>query len=118
MLSKEVAKRMLNNLLEIILDISDKVYQKRAWIRGEPPGTDFDETCCQFADFGDPILENYKDYGITENQYNILKKFRDKFRTFSDDNHWPQKFIDTPEWAIIMNLAKDVLNTFNYKKPP
>lgn len=76
MVRKEVAKQMLRNLLDII---SDKEYQKRAWIKGEPPGTDFEETVCQFAGMGDPILEHYQDFGITDYQYHILRKFRDTF---------------------------------------
>jgi hypothetical protein len=110
-------KQILISVLETIECVSNKNYQKRVWIRGEGPEVDdFDETCCNFFGDGDPLLENYKEFGITENQYQILKKFRDKFRTFSDDNYWPPEFIETPEWAAIMNLANDVLKTFNYSK--
>jgi hypothetical protein len=65
---------------------------------------------------GDPILENYRDYGLSQSQYQILKKFHDEFRTFADENDWPQEFIDTPEWAEIMGSAKDVLKAFDYSK--
>jgi hypothetical protein len=117
MLTNENKKYILNEHLRNIYHISDKEYQRRIWIRGEGPECDdFDETCCHFFDDGDPILENYKDFGITESQYQILKNFRKQFRTFSDENNWPHKFIETPEWATIMNLAKDVLKAFNYSK--
>jgi hypothetical protein len=53
---------------------------------------------------------------LTDHQYHILKHFRDQFRIFSDENDWPPDFIDTPEWAKIMELAKDVLKAFNYQK--
>jgi len=46
----------------------------------------------------------------------LLKKFRDEFRIFSDENNWPAEFIDSPEWEKIMNLAKEVLEAFQYQK--
>lgn len=100
----------------VISSIADKEYQKRAWIRGECPGTDFDETVCQYADIGDPILENYQDFGITDIQYRILRKLRDKFGAFWDTNGCPSKFIDTPEWNEITEMAKEALHAFGYTK--
>ncbi len=41
---------------------------------------------------------------------------RDEFRIFADKNEFPEEFIDTPEWANIVNLAKEVLKAFNYPK--
>lgn len=114
MLTNDSKKYILNEYLRIIHHISDKQYQKRAWIKGEPPGTDFDETVCQFADIGDPILENYQDFGITDSQYQILRKFRDIFGAFWEENGWPPKFIDTPEWNEITEMAKEVLKAFHY----
>jgi hypothetical protein len=43
-------------------------------------------------------------------------ELRDEFRIFADENDFPEEFIDTPEWAIIMDMAKDVLKAFNYSK--
>lgn len=110
-----------NQILESVLDtincISDKNYQIKVWILGEGSEVDdFDETCCNFFDIGDPMLRDYKDFGITEDQYQVLKQFRDLFRKFSDKNNWPQEFIDTPEWEEITEIAKEVLRAFNYKK--
>lgn len=117
-LTSEDRKYILKEHLRNISHISDKEYQKRIWIKGEGPEVDdFDETCCNFFGDGDPILENYKEFGLTEVQYHLLKKFRDEFRAFSDENYWPPKFIDTPEWSRIVNLAKEVLKAFNYQKP-
>ena len=110
-------RQILISVLETIEGISDKEYQKRVWIKGE--GTqvdDFDETCCNFFGDGDPLIERYKEFGITESQYQLLKGFRDEFRIFSDENNWPPEFIDTPEWEKIMNLAKEVLEVFHYQK--
>ncbi len=109
-------KPALINFLEICNGISSKEYQRRVWIEGKGPECDdFDDTVCAFFDDGDPILKKYKDYGITDNQYHLLLKFRNAFETFSDKNNWPEEFIDTPEWAKIMEMAKEVLKAFDYK---
>lgn len=116
-MSDENKKQILEGFIDIFTRISSKVYQKRIWIRGEGPEVDdFDDTACDFFVECDSILENYTDFGITDSQYQILKQFRDKFRIFSDENNWPQKFIDTPEWGKIVEMAKEILRAFNYQK--
>jgi hypothetical protein len=115
MLSDKDRKQIVESFLKTVEGISDREYQKRVWIRGEGPEVDdFDETCCFFFDDGDPILEKYRDFGITERQYQVLKSFRDKFRKFSDENYHPEEFIESAEWAEIMVMAKDVLSAFHY----
>jgi hypothetical protein len=107
-------KQIMETFIRMIDHISDKEYQKRAWIKGEE--ADFDEAVCLFFGESDSILENYKSFGITENQYQLLKKFRDQFEKFSDQNDSPGEFIDTPEWANIIKLANEVLAAFNQGK--
>ena len=110
---KEVVKGFLQNLYRI----SNKEYQKRIWIEGAGPEChDFDEAVIDFFGDGDPILKNYKDYGLSHTQHQLLKKFRDEFNDFADRNDLPEEFIDSPEWAKIMDLAKDVLKAFNFQK--
>ena len=118
-LTEEDKRYILAQFLDIISCISDQEYQKRVWIGGEGPEVDdFDETVCHFFDDGDPILKKYKEYGITENQYRLLKKFRDEFEAFVDGDrpYLPEDFIDTPEWERMMSLAKDVLKAFDFQK--
>lgn len=108
---------MLRNLLGIILDISDKEYQQRVWIRGEGPEIDdFTETVCKFFDNSDPVLKEHKQCDLTNHQYHILKNFSDKFRFFSDKHSYEPSFIDSPEWNEITENAKEVLKAFDYKK--
>lgn len=117
-LSEEDKKYILNEHLRNISHIANKEYQKRVWIRGEGPEVDdFDETVCHFFDDGDPVLEKYKEYNITEKQYQLLVQFRDSFESFIDGPrpYLPEDFINTPEWEQIMNLAEDVLKAFDYK---
>jgi hypothetical protein len=113
----EIKKQIVEGFIDIFTRIASKEYQKKTWIKGEGPDVDdFDDTVNDFFGECDSILENYKDFDITENQYQILKKFRDEFRTFSDENNWPHEFIDTPEWDKITKMAKEVLLAFNYQK--
>ncbi len=117
MLNQEERKYIYFKFLKNIQLIADKEYQRRVWIRGEGPECDdFDETCCRFFDDGDSVFQNYKDFWITNNQYEILKKFRDEFEVFADNNNWPQLFIDTPEWDAIVEMAKEVLRAFHYRQ--
>ena len=114
-------KQILESCLEIIAGISDKEYQKRIWIRGEGPEVDdFDETVCNFFQDGNGIIQNYKDFEITDKQYLLLVKFRDEFDAFRRGPalkyYFPQEFIDTPEWGKVTEMAKEVLKAFNYKK--
>lgn len=116
-LSEEQKKCWLHEYLKIIFDISDIGYQRRIWVRNEGPECqDFDGAVNDFFDVGDPILEQYQAFGITENQYQILKRLRDEFKKFSKYNDLPQLFIDTPEWIKITLMAKKVLEEFNYHK--
>lgn len=106
----------MKTFIRIMDHISDKEYQKRVWIRGEGPEVDdFDETVCHFSQEGDGIIEKYTDFGLTEHQCQILKKFREQFKAFSNENDFPEEFIDTPEWSRITEMAKEVLKAFNYR---
>src|SRR5258708_5370963 len=112
MMTYDDRKHILNSLLDTIEAISNKEYQKRVWIQGKGPECDsFDETSCYFYDFSEMILKNHKEYGLTDNQYNLMNGFYKKFDEFSDV--WPPEFIDTPEWQQIVNMAKEILVAFN-----
>jgi hypothetical protein len=98
----EARNYILTQFLSYIFEISDREYQLSVWIRGEGLlCSDFNELVCHFFDDGDPILESYKDYGITNAQYELLKKFREEFDSFCInrglEDYLPQFFIDTPQ---------------------
>lgn len=108
-------RKILDGFINNLQGISDKEYQKRVWIEGRGPECDsFVEAVCDFFDLGEYIFDNPQGYNLTDNQYKLLMKFRNEFRVFSDENDWPEEFIDTPKWEKIMNLAKEVLKSFNY----
>jgi hypothetical protein len=113
-LSDENKKQILWGFIDIFTRISNKEYQKRIWIKGEGPEVDdFDDTVCDFFGECDSILENYKDFGITDNQYDLLVGFRDEFERFSRRHDLPPDFIEYPEWGKITEMAKEVLKAFN-----
>lgn len=113
-------KYILNEFLEVIFGISNKDYQERVWIRVEGPECDtYDSTINDFFDIGDPIIEDYKSFYITEKQLEILIKLKEEFDEFIKNNYlFPTEFIDSPKWLKIMNLAKEVLDAFDYQHVP
>ncbi|MBS0622464.1 MAG: hypothetical protein JSR80_05865 [Verrucomicrobia bacterium] len=114
-LNDQEKEYLLNEYLRNISHILDKEYQKRVWIRQEGPECQaFDDAVCDFFDIGDPILDEYKDFGITDSQHRLLIKFRNQFREFCREHDFPEEFMDGPEWAQIMDHAKEVLRAFNY----
>ncbi len=115
--SEETKKQIVEGFIDIFTRIASKDYQKRTWIRGEGPEEDaFDDMVCDYFGQCDSIIKNYKDFGISENQQKLLIDFRRKFQTFSDKNDYPEIFIDTPEWAKITEIAKEILTAFDYKR--
>ncbi len=119
MLTDEDRKYILYEFLRDIWGISDIEYQMRVWIRGEGPECDdFTETVCHFFDVFDFIMDNYGDYGISEEQNQLVRKFGEEFEIFSDQYSEAFEFIDTPKWAEIREKAKEVLKAFNYVKKP
>jgi len=116
-LSDESKRDILDFMLSLIFAISNKEYQRRVWINAEGPECDdFDDTVCNFLHEGDAIIEKYKEFGLTDTQFNLLQKFRDEFRSFSNKHDLPEEFIDTPEWERIMKMASTVLKAFNYQR--
>lgn len=116
-MSDEQKSQILKGFIDLFTRISSIEYQKRIWIREEgPEADDFDDVVNEFFIECDSILDNYRDFGMTLIQYQILKNFKGKFREFSDEHDFPQEFIDTLEWKKITEMAKDVLAAFNYQK--
>lgn len=115
-------KQILKSYIENISCIANKEYQERIWVRSE--GTeydDIDDTICDFFD-DDYVLKNYKEFGITETQYELimnlyrtLRDFADKYNVYSFENS-TESLINLPEWEKIMEMAKEVLKAFDYKQ--
>ena len=111
--------QILALLLDVIHNISDRDYQERVWINAEGPECDdYDENIDIFFHDGVAIIENYKKFHITDSQHQLLVEFRDALDKFDDDDehYWPPDFIDSPKWAKIMKMAREVLVAFDYNK--
>lgn len=114
-------KYILNEFLDNIYGISNKEYQERVWIRAEGPECySYESAVNDFFDNGDEfIMKYYKNFHITEKQYQSFIKLRDEFDNFHiSHSSYPPDFINTAEWEKIMNLAKNVLDEFEYQHVP
>ncbi len=113
----QVKKQILEGFLKNILILSDQEYQRRVWIEGRGPEIhSFDEAVCDFFDLGEYIFAHPQSYGLTDAQFRLLTKFRERFIIFADDNDFPEKFIDTSGWEEIIQMAKEILKSFKYQK--
>ncbi|MCH9621388.1 MAG: hypothetical protein S4CHLAM20_08080 [Chlamydiia bacterium] len=110
---------VLESFLETVEGISDKTYQERVWVRGEGPEIDcYYETVNFFFDLGEGLFKNHKVYGISDDQYELLIKFRNKFDEFyrTQDYYDQEDLVNSDEWQQIIEMAKEVLKAFNYQK--
>jgi hypothetical protein len=119
MMSEETKGNLLRYLLSLIYGVSSKEYQIRVWINGiGPECQDYDETVCSFFDLAEYVVKNYKDFGLTEYERDILKEFWDEWRKFEDDDFFFSaefdEFMDTPEWKNIVKKAQEVIKAFKY----
>ncbi len=113
-------QQILKCFLETVAEISDEDFQERIWVKGlGPECSSFEEAICHFFDDGEPILKNYKEFKITDKQYeeviqlcDELQKYCDKVPVVVND----QEVLEDPEWGKIIKIAKEVLEAFDYKK--
>ncbi len=117
-----IRKQILDEFLKNLVRLSDEQYQERVWVLAEGPEcNDIDDAICDFFDDGDPILEKYKDFEITDDQYELLINLKGELRKFTDKYNVyfsyksTKKLISYSEWQEIRNQAKKVLNSFNFK---
>jgi len=112
--TEEQKRDIVEGFVDLFASLADKGYQERVWIKGQGPEVEsYDEVVDDYF-LRCEILENYKEFGISDSQYQLLKKFTNLFRRFADENYWPPEFIDSQEWKVIMDLAKEVLKAFNH----
>lgn len=81
MIMKNIKVEMnFDEFLDVFCALANPVYQKRVWVQKLGPQADsFIETVCNFCVFYECNLENYKQYEISEIQYQSLIKFNNKF---------------------------------------
>ena len=118
-LNNMARKQIIKTFITTISNVASEEYRDRVWIEGKGPECDdYDEFINYFLDESEAILKRYKEFGITEDQYNLLKKFEKEIRDFHDlpnKSYFPVVFLKSFEWKKIMEIAKEVLKTFHYK---
>ncbi|MEI8300775.1 MAG: hypothetical protein WCG10_04085 [Chlamydiota bacterium] len=117
----QIRAQILEEFLKNIGCIADEQYQQRVWVRAEGPEcNDIHDAVCDFFDDGNPILEKYQDYGITSSQLNALWTLHRELSEFTDMEgvcnpyKSTEKLVQMPKWQEIRNLAKQVLEEFNF----
>lgn len=123
MTNQIIRQQILEEFLKNIVRLSDEKYQERVWVKAEGPEcNDIDDSVCDFFDDGNPILEKYKDYGISESQYRLLMTLHEKLRKFTDafgiysPEKSTEKLIQLSQWQEIREISKKVLKSFNFNK--
>lgn len=113
-------KSDLDEFLKNIAIIADEKYQERVWVKAEGPEcNDIDDAICDFFD-NHYVLKRYKDFGITEDQHQLLTKLYAKLRTFTDTfgvyspEKSTEKLIQLPQWKEIREMSKIVLKSFDF----
>jgi hypothetical protein len=119
MTNRIIRQQILEEFLKNIVRLSDEKYQERVWVRAEGPEcNDIDDAVCDFFDDGNPILEKYKEYGITECQYKLLMELYSKLRFFTDtfgvysSVKSTEQLIKLPKWQEIRDISKKVIKSF------
>lgn len=114
----EIEERILDNILDELSIIADLEYQQRVWVQVIGPECHFyDDVICNFFGPAKDVTSEYLRYGINKKQNEYLKYFYAIFESFCDSHLGePFEFIDSPEWQLIVDEAKKVLEAFDYKK--
>lgn len=115
--SKSIFKDLL---LSRIYSISDCIIQDSWCLQEGDPKPIFEELMngifktCKIAE----IIARYKDYEITDNQIQVLRRFHDALKAYREKTQNFQNFrkiVEDPEWQHIQALAQEVVKVFEYE---
>jgi len=114
-------KQILEEFLKNIVRLVEEQYQESVCVRIEGPEcNDIDDAVGDFFEEGGPILEKYKEFDITSTQLNALWTLHRELSEFTDMEgicnpyKSTEKLVQMPKWQEIRNLAKQVLEEFNF----
>lgn len=106
-------------VLEVLKEFASEDFQIRVWLKGEGPEvSSFEEAVCKFFDDNviDLLLDvEWRQVGLTENQRNKLKIFRDALDKFNDsveESPHPKDILFNPDWPKVRSLAKEAMDAF------
>lgn len=99
-------------LTRSIRDIADAEYQERVWVRHEGNLIDsFEDSTTEFLDRCEIILEDYRNYGLDEEKFKMLKKMYDEIFDYffsEESNKKDEEILKDPHWHQIRDFAKKV----------
>lgn len=112
-------EQILKSFLSTIQILSDPDYQERVWVKGiGPECCSFEETICNYFDYSEGVIEDYKLFGLSDFQRNAIKEFSEKLQNFCDiipeivDEN--TEILPNPKWHEIQQAAKKVLKIFSH----
>ena len=120
-----IEEEIVKGILSVIENISNAQLQQKTWVEGGGhPYAFFEETMHQVFDDYElaEILNNYENYGISNEQYKLLNKFYKLLNQYSHEKmSWlqtidPKEILKDPRWHVIQKIAKEVLKAFNFHK--
>ena len=111
-------KQILETFLTTIRIFSDHKYQERVWVNGIGPDTSsFEDAICNYFEYSESIISEYKLFGLTKLQLQTLQEFDKNLQSFCDTV--PEivdekiEILPNPKWHKIQNAAKELLKIFN-----
>lgn len=119
-----IEEEVLEGMLSVIEKISNVQFQQKAWVENKVHQyAFFEETMHQLFDDYElaDILNNYKLYGISNEQYKILNEFYKVLDRYSDEKmSWlqttdPKQVLADSRWHEVQKMAKGVLKAFNFQ---
>ncbi len=114
---EEYKKRVINKFLTLIYKLSSKEYQIQTWVKCLGPEFDETEFFCQFLEQFPTTEGEQKKMGLTPEQMqlfqNVMQAFKDFDKSPSADD-CAGDFIESPEWARVMEEADKAVKAFNF----
>ena len=113
---KEEKNHIFNGFLKDVTWVSNRDHEEkiRAFAE-EPKEDDLDKTISRLIETSVSIMENYKNFEITNDQYNLIKNFHAQLKVFFIENSFLR---DAHEWEEIRKTAKEILKAFNCEGKP
>jgi len=106
----------ITNIYNDILEISDISFQKRAWLdKNESDCSSYVEVMCRLFDdnnFDSFVEQDAKKYGLDPKLISELKTLQEMLNNY-EEKLTDSEIIQDPNWMIIVNQAKKVINFWN-----
>ena len=103
----------ISRFIEGAIDpMADREYQIRIWVKGDGPECDsFDETINEFYYFFDILDSNYKEYGLIDEEFKLIRELEEKVDAFCEVTPVigiDSEIVNDPRWVLITEFAKKI----------